>query len=130
MKLHNKSGHAFQHSQYDKNFNLVIVEIKAGEVKEIDDEIAKKWLATGQVVEYVAPQEAKAKEADLLKEIERLKAENAKLKGDKDNDQKDAPELETLKKEADELGVQYAKNIGVAALQKKIDDKKAENANK
>lgn len=128
MKLHNKSTHTFQHSKYDKNFKLRVIEIKAGEVKEIDDDIAKIWLKNKKVVEYVEPKEAKAKEADLLKEIERLKAENAKLKGDKDDNSKEAPELEALKKEADELGIQYTKNIGVAALQKKIDDKKAGNA--
>lgn len=129
MLLQNKSSYSLQHSEYDKNFKLQIIEIKAGEVKEIDDKIAEKWLKTGLVVEYVEPKAAKAKEDELLAEIEKLKAENAKLKGYKDKDQKDAPELEALKKEADELGIQYAKNIGIAALTKKIEDKKAENAN-
>ena len=80
MKLHNKSKHPFQHSYLDKNFNLVSVEIGAGEIKEIDDKIAQVWLKTGQCVEFVAPEDLKAKEEKLNKEIEKLKEENAKLK--------------------------------------------------
>lgn len=76
MKLHNISKHPLQHSCLDENMHLVSVEIKAGEIKEIEDEIAKVWLKTGAVVEFVAPEDAKA----LNQEIEKLKAENAKLK--------------------------------------------------
>lgn len=96
MKLHNKSGHAFQHSHYDKNFNLVIVEIKAGEVKEIDDEIAKKWLATGQVVEYVAPQEARALE-DENKELKAKIAELEKV-AKKEEVKEEKPKAKAAKK--------------------------------
>lgn len=84
MKLHNKSSHPFQHSYFDKNMDLVSIEIKAGEIKEIDDKIAKVWLKTGNVVEFVEPQEAKEEKDELLKEIEKLKAENAKLKSKDD----------------------------------------------
>lgn len=80
MKIHNKSKHPFQHSYYDKKMVLHIVEIGAGEIKEIEDDIAKVWLKTGEVVEFVAPEEAKEEKDELLKEIEKLKAENAKLK--------------------------------------------------
>lgn len=84
MKLHNKSSHPFQHSYFDENKDLVSIEIKAGEIKEIDDKIAKVWLKTGKVVEFVEPQEAKEEKDELLKEIEKLKAENAKLKAKDD----------------------------------------------
>ena len=80
MKIVNKAKHPFQHSYLDEKLNLQIVEIGAGEIKDIDDEIAKVWLSTGKVAEYVEPKEAKEKENELLKEIEKLKAENAKLK--------------------------------------------------
>lgn len=83
MKLHNKSKHPFQHSHFDEKMELVSIEIGAGEVKDIDDEIAKVWLKTGEVVEFVEPVEAKAKEDELKAEIEKLKAENAKLKDSK-----------------------------------------------
>lgn len=83
MKLHNKSNYPLQHSYLDEKMHLVSVDIKAGEIKEIDDEIAKVWLKTGAVVEFVAPEEAKEKEEKLNKEIEKLKAENAKLKSSK-----------------------------------------------
>ena len=76
MKLHNKSNHPFQHSYLDEQMHLVSIEIQAGEIKDIEDEIAKVWLKTGEVVEFVAPEDAKA----LNEEIEKLKAENAKLK--------------------------------------------------
>lgn len=80
MKVHNKSNHPFQHSYLDDKKQLVIVEINAGEIKEVKDEIAKIWLKTGSVVEFVAPEDLKAKEEELNKKIEKLEAENAKLK--------------------------------------------------
>ena len=83
MKLHNKSKHIFQHSYFDDKMELVKVEIGVGEVKDIDDDIAKIWLKTGEVVEFVAPEEAKEEKDELLKEIEKLKAENKKLKDSK-----------------------------------------------
>jgi hypothetical protein len=80
MKVQNKANHPFQHSYLDEKKQLVIVEINAGEIKEIQDDIAKLWLRTGEVVEFVAPEDLKAKEAELNKKIEKLEAENAKLK--------------------------------------------------
>lgn len=87
MKLHNISNHPLQHSYLDEKMKLVSIEIKADEVKDIEEEIAKVWLKTGAVVEFVAPEDAKA----LNKEIEKLKAENAKLKVSK-------PKAKTKKK--------------------------------
>lgn len=83
MLIQNKSNRPIQHSEYSKDFKLKIIEIKAGEVKEIEDSIAQKWLKSGLVTEYVEPKAAKEKETELLKEIEKLKAENKKLKEDK-----------------------------------------------
>lgn len=83
MLIQNKSNHPLQHSEYSKDFKLKIIEIKAGEVKEIDDSIAQKWLKSGLVAEYVEPKAAKEEKDELLKEIEKLKAENKKLKESK-----------------------------------------------
>lgn len=83
MKVQNKSKHPYQHSYYNEHMVLVSVEIQPGEIKEIEDKIAKVWIATGECVEFVAPEDLKAKEEKLNKEIEKLKAENAKLKEEK-----------------------------------------------
>lgn len=83
MKIQNLSKHPFQHSYLDDKKKLVSVEILPGEVKDIENKIAQIWLKTGEVVEFVAPEDLKAKEEKLNKEIEKLKAENAKLKEEK-----------------------------------------------
>lgn len=125
MKLQNKAQNAFQASYYNDKMQLVIIEIQAGEIKDITDEkIAKQWLKTGKVVEFSDPAEAKAKEKELLAEIEKLKAENAELKGE---EKEEKPlSIDDFKKIADELGISYPKNIGIKKLQEKIDAKKAE----
>ena len=83
MRLHNKSTHPFQHSYFDSKWNLITIEIKAGEIKEVDDKIAKIWLKTGKVVEFVEPKEAKALEdenAKLKEELAKLKAKETEVK--------------------------------------------------
>lgn len=128
MKLQNKAKNAFQASYYNDKMQLVIIEIQAGEVKDITDEkIAKQWLSTGKVVEFSDPVEAKAKEKELLAEIEKLKAENAELKGNEKEEEEKPLSLDELKKIADELDISYPSNIGIKKLQEKIDAKKAEN---
>lgn len=128
MKLQNKAKNAFQASYYNDKMQLVIIEIQAGEVKDITDEkIAKQWLSTGKVVEFSDPVEAKAKEKELLAEIEKLKAKNAELKGNEKEEEEKPLSLDELKKIADELDISYPSNIGIKKLQEKIDAKKAEN---
>ena len=83
MKLQNKSKYVFQHTYFDDKMDLVKVEIGVGEVKDIDDEIAKIWLKTGEIVEFIDPKQAKEEKDELLKEVEKLKAENKKLKNTK-----------------------------------------------
>lgn len=83
MKIQNKSKHPFQHSYFDEKMKLVSIEIAPGEIKDIKEEIAKVWIKTGECVEFVAPEDLKAKEEKLNKEIEKLKAENKKLKAGK-----------------------------------------------
>ncbi len=118
MRVYNKSKRMYQHGEYN---------LPAGGNLKVSDEVAKIWLATGDVVEYVDPAEAKAKESKLEAENAALKARIAELEKEKGKDGDTKP-LEELKKEADALGIEYAKNIGKTALQAKIDAKKAENA--
>lgn len=80
MRVHNKSKRMYQHSIVGKDGKLVTYNLPAGANLEVPEEVAKVWLATGAVVEFVAPEEAKAKEAKLADENAKLKAEIEKLK--------------------------------------------------
>lgn len=94
MKVFNKSKNIFQESSIDKDGNVSFINLLPNTALEVDDAIAKKWLATGKVVEYVEPADAKAVENQLMAEIEKLKAENAKLKEAKE----EKPKTKTKKK--------------------------------
>lgn len=80
MRLENKSERTFQHSYFDKDNKLVILDLKPRENKEIPDEIAAIWLATKEVIEYIDPAVAKAQKKVLEDENAKLKAEIEKLK--------------------------------------------------
>lgn len=64
----------------DKNNKLITINLNPKTDAEIPDDIAEKWLKTGEVIEYVKPEEAKAKEAALAEENAKLKAELEALK--------------------------------------------------
>lgn len=79
MKIENKSKHAFQHSFMDDKQELQIIQIESGEIKDIPDDIAAKWLKSGEVIEYIEPENAKKlanENAELKKELEKLKTDN------------------------------------------------------
>lgn len=61
----------YQHGEY---------KLPVGANLEVPKEVADIWLSTGEVVEYVDPQEAKAKEEKAKKEKVALEKENADLK--------------------------------------------------
>lgn len=133
MRVYNKSSRKYQHSEFNEKNKLVTIELLPKTDAEIPDEIAKKWLKTGEVVEYVKPEDAKAKQAELEEEIAKLKAENEKLKASQakedepeDGEPKDGETLEALKEEATKLGIQFAPNIGADTLKARIEAKKAE----
>ena len=128
MRVYNKSSRKYQHSEFNKENKLVTIELLPKTDAEIPDEIAEKWLKTGEVVEYVKPEDAKAKQAELEAEIAKLKAENEALKAEKSKDDKpkDGETLEALKEEATKLGIQFAPNIGADTLKARIEAKKAE----
>lgn len=67
--------------------------------------------------DYV-PEEPKEEETTVYKQIVEDNTE--------EETEKEASELEALKKEADELGIKYNKNIGINKLQEKIEKYKAE----
>lgn len=85
MLVKNISKRSYIHSRLDENFNLMMLTLKPDEVKDIPDEVAKSWLKSDDVVEYVNPEDARKKE-------EQLKKENAELK----------KALEEAKKDCDE----------------------------
>ena len=74
MLVKNNFKRPIQHSFYNKKQELIIVEIAGGEIKEIDDEIAKLWLKNGLVIEYVEPKKAKEEKEELLAKIAELEA--------------------------------------------------------
>lgn len=73
MRVQNKSRRAYQHGEYL---------IKPGKDLVVPDKIAKMWLATGDIIEYVDPAEAKKAAADAAKKQAELEDENAKLKAE------------------------------------------------
>lgn len=83
MRVYNKSARMYQHSIDDQTYNL-----KPKTDLEVPEEVAKVWLSTGEVVEYVDPQEARKAQEQAAKKQAELEDENAKLKA----------ELEKLKK--------------------------------
>ena len=134
MRVYNKSSRMYQHEHDSKTYCL-----KPKTDIEVPDKIAKLWLKTGEVVEYVKPEEAKAAQAKLEEAKAELEAENAKLKAELEALKKAKPEeakaqnpgaqsddIEELKKEAEKLGIQFAPNIGAEKLKAKIEAKKAE----
>ena len=133
MRVYNKSSRKYQHSEFDEDNKLITIELPPKTDAEIPDEIAEKWLKTGEVVEYVKPEDAKAKQAELEEEIAKLKAENEKLKASQakedepeDGEPKDGETLGALKEQATKLGIQFAPNIGADTLKARIEAKKAE----
>ena len=88
MRVYNKSARMYQHSYLDDKKELCVINLKPKTDAEIPDDIAKAWLATGEVVEYVAPEDARKAQEEAAEKQAELEAENEKLKA----------ELEKLKK--------------------------------
>ena len=82
MLVKNNAKRPVQHSFYNEKQELIIVEIAGGEVKEIQDDIAKLWLKHGLVVEYVEPKKAKEEKEELLAKIKELESQLKAAKKD------------------------------------------------
>ena len=83
MRVYNKSSRMYQHTKTKKKGDKEIITeycLKPKSDIEVPDDVAKLWLKTGEVVEYVKPEEAKAAQAKLEEENAKLKAELEKLK--------------------------------------------------
>lgn len=75
MRIKNISKRNYVHTYLDEKANLQMLILKPGQNMEVEDKIAKSWLKSKDVIEYVDPELAK-------KEKEKLEAENAKLKAE------------------------------------------------
>lgn len=123
MKIKNVSKRKYMHAVFDENNEQIIISINPDETKEIDDKIANLWLKTGEVV--------KVDDGSKDKEIERLKAENEKLKAQAENDQSEKTGNDSLKEELLAKCKEYGLKIGnpktakIETLQKKIADYEA-----
>lgn len=111
MRVLNKSKRMYVHSVLNARRQAELLTLSPGENKEIPDKIAEQWLRGGEVVKFAAPEE-----------VEELKAKIAKLEAEKN-----IKPLDELKKEADELGIKYAKNIGAVKLAERIEEFKKNN---
>lgn len=96
MRLENISRRTYQHCTMDKNMRPVILTLAPKENKEIPDEVAEKWLKTGEVREYIDPKAAKEKAAKIEAENAQLKEEIEKLK--KQEDKKEEKNTKAKKK--------------------------------
>lgn len=79
MKVKNVSKNKFCHAQLDKNYKLEMLIIAPNEIKEVPDEIAKNWISTGKVIQYIEPKDVKEINAEnkvLKQELEKLKKAN------------------------------------------------------
>ena len=82
MRIENISKRSFQHSAIDANKRVLVLTLNPGENKEIPDEIAEQWLKSGEVRQYVKPEDVKAKEEKLKAELVKLTTENEVLKAE------------------------------------------------
>lgn len=99
------------------SFEDEIVILDAGATKDIPDVIANIWVKTNDVIVV----DDGSKDA----EIERLKAENEKLKAmAQDNQAEDVSEKEALIEKCKEYGIRYGnpKTVSVETLKKKIEE--------
>lgn len=120
MRVQNISKRRYVHSVLNEKRQAVLLILEPGQNLEVPDKVAEQWLKSGEVIKYADPDE-----------VEQLKAKLAELEAKQEEDKKEAvkpeekePSLDDLKKEADELGITYARNIGYAKLAQKIADAK------
>ena len=136
ITVKNNSRTTYYHTEKNKDAKgktkLKNYVVEAFGIAEVPEYVAKIWFKTKNVVEYVKPEEAKAKQSELEKENAKLRAELEALKKAKPEEAKEqtpgaqSDDIEELKKEAEQLGIQFAPNIGAEKLKAKIEAKKAE----
>ncbi|MBQ8475798.1 hypothetical protein IJ531_01935 [bacterium] len=97
MRLENISKRTYQHSILNDKKKVEILELKPGQNKEVPDIVAKQWLKSGEIREYISPEAAKAVEEELKAENEALKKELEALKAQKSPAAAKAKETRTAK---------------------------------
>jgi len=113
MKVKNVSKRRYLHYLgKDKENKDMFAKLEPDETKEIPDDVAKIWLKTEEVV--------KVDDGSKDKEIERLKAENEKLKAQAES--KEVSEKDELLAICKNYGIKYGnpKTVSIATLEKKI----------
>lgn len=107
--------HSYVEGEGDKAKTVVVI-LDSGNTKNIPDFIANIWIKTNDVV--VVDDGSK----DV--EIERLKAENEKLKAMAQGNQSEVSEKEALIEKCKEYGIRYGnpKTVSVETLKKKIEE--------
>lgn len=88
MLLENKSKRKYVHSYLDENAKLKIIVLEPNKHCEIPDDVAKSWLKSKEIKEYVNPEEARKAKKALEDENAKLKAELEKIKADETKDTK------------------------------------------
>lgn len=79
MKVKSNAKHNFCHARLDDNYKLEMLVLRPNEIKEVPDEVAKSWIKTGEVIEYIEPKDVKKVEKEnkaLKDEIKKLKAQS------------------------------------------------------
>lgn len=89
VRVQNKSKRMYQHGIYN---------LPVGGNIEVPEDVAKIWLATGNIVEYISPAEAKKAEAKAAEEKAKLEAENDALKAEIEKLKAEAKKAEAKKK--------------------------------
>lgn len=80
MKVKNLSKRRYCYAKLDENYKLQMLILAPDEIKDVPDEVAKSWIKTKEVVEYIEPKDAKK----IADENEALKKELEQLKQSKD----------------------------------------------
>lgn len=80
MLVKNNSKRNYVHSKLDEQYRLILLTLRPQEIKEIPDNVAKSWIKSGDVEEYVDPQIAKKEQKKIEQENKALKKELQKLK--------------------------------------------------
>lgn len=83
MKVKSNAKHNYCHARLNDNYKLEMLILRPNEIKEVPDEVAKSWIKTGEVIEYIEPKDVKKVEKEnkaLKDEIKKLKAQSQKQK--------------------------------------------------
>ena len=78
MKVKSNAKHNYCHARLNDNYKLEMLILRPNEIKEVPDEVAKSWIKTGEVIEYIEPKDVKKVEIEnkaLKDEIKKLKAQ-------------------------------------------------------